>query len=243
MDEGSAFLSSGTWSLLGMEVSEPLLTEAALEANVTNEGGVDGTIRLLRNVMGLWLLQQTRQSIASAGGELLTYADLTALAAGAPPSTTWLDPDDPRFLRPGDFRSTVASYCRETQQPVPEEPAALVRTIFESLALKYALVLRQLEALTGRTVGKLHVVGGGAQNELLCKLTADATAVPVLAGPIEATAIGNLIVQAIAIGELASLAEARALVARSFPARTYEPQRDRSEARARFQQLVRGVPV
>jgi rhamnulokinase len=231
LQEGSAFLSSGTWSLLGVELREPIVTEAALEANVTNEGGVGGTIRLLRNVMGLWLLQQARQALASASGQAPTYAELTRMAESAPAHTTFIDPDDPRFLRPGDFRATLAAYCQETHQPAPEGPAQLVRTVLESLALKYALVLRQLETLTGKETRALRVVGGGARNDTLCQLTADATGLPVIAGPIEATTIGNLIVQAIALGELSSLAEARALVARSF------------RTRECFQQLVRGVPV
>jgi rhamnulokinase len=238
-DGSTAFLSSGTWSLLGLELRQPILSVAAREGNLTNEGGVEGTIRLLKNVMGLWLVQEARRALAHAGSPL-SYEALTELAASAPPFTAVLDPDDERFLRPGDLVGAVSAFCSETTQPSPSEPGALVRVLLESLALKYAVVLRQLEAVSGRTIDTIHVVGGGSANTLLCQLTANASGLAVLAGPSEATAIGNLIEQAIAIGELASFAEARTLVGASFPSRRYDPVGDWSEPRQRFEEMLRG---
>jgi rhamnulokinase len=231
----TAFLSSGTWSLLGLELAHPNLSTTAREENLTNEGGVAGTIRLLKNVMGLWLVQEARRALAQRGSSR-SYEQLSAEAEAAPGFTAFVDPDDERFLRPGDLAAMVNAYCAETSQPAPDNPGTLVRVLLESLALKYAVVLGQLEAASGRTVDTIHIVGGGSNNALLCQLTADASGRPVLSGPAEATALGNLIVQAIALGELASLAEARALVAASFPARHYEPVGEWSEPRQRFQQ-------
>ncbi len=233
-DGSMAFLSSGTWSLLGIEVPAPIVNRQALAANVTNEGGVAGTTRLLKNVMGLWLVQEARRGAR----ESLTYDELTAMAAQAPSGTAYVDPDDVRFLRPTDMPSLVREYCRETAQPEPPDLGTLVRVLLESLALKYAIVLDELKGLTGRQIEAIYVVGGGARNELLCRLTASATGLPVLTGPTEATAVGNVLVQAVALGELASVAEGRELVARSFPARCYEPEEDWSVARERFARLL-----
>jgi rhamnulokinase len=238
-DGRTAFLSSGTWSLLGIEVDEPNMTEAARAANLTNEGGVAGTIRLLKNVMGLWLVQAARRELAR-GGEPPAYDELIALADRAPSFTAFVDPDDARFLRstPGGLIAAVEEFCRETGQPPPSDPGTLVRILLESLALKYAWVIRQLSNVSRRSITALYVVGGGAQNTLLNRMTASAAQLPVVAGPAESTAIGNLMVQAIALGELASLAEARELVARSTRTRCYEPAGDWSEARGRFDQLL-----
>ena len=227
VDGHTAFLSSGTWSLLGLEVDQPVTTDAALQANLTNEGGVGGTLRLLKNVMGLWLLQEARRALGGRG-EPPSYDRLIAQAEQAAPFTAFVDPDDKRFLRPaaGGLTTTVEAFCRETDQPPPCDSGTLVRVLLESLALKYAWVLRQLAEVSGRSIRALYVVGGGAQNTLLCRMTAAATGLPVLAGPSEATAIGNLIVQAIGLGEVASLAEARELITRSYAARCYEPTGD-----------------
>ena len=233
----TAFLSSGTWSLLGLEMPKPVVNEATLAANLTNEGGVAGTVRLLRNVVGLWLIQESRRALWPAG-DAPSYEELAALAEGAPAFTAFIDPDDERFLRPGDVPARVRAFCSETGQPVPRETGALVRVILESLALRYALVVDQLAGASGHPVEAIHVVGGGASHRLLCRLTAGATGLPVRAGPVEATAIGNLAVQAIAAGELASVAEARDLVARSFPVTSHEPSGDWAEARARFATIV-----
>jgi rhamnulokinase len=187
-------------------------------------------------------VQEARRALGR-GTELPSYAALTALAAEAPAFTAFIDPDDARFLRHTDLPAAVRALCAETDQPLPTTDGHVVRVILESLALKYADVTRHLEQLTGKALTHLHVVGGGSGNDVLCQLTADATGLPVVAGPIEATTIGNLIVQALALGELASLTQARELVARSFPTRHYEPSGDWSDARNRFQQLVQGIPV
>jgi rhamnulokinase len=237
-DGSTAFLSSGTWSLLGLELRQPVLSVAAREGNLTNEGGVAGTIRLLKNVMGLWLVQEARRALVNSGSAL-SYEQLSAMAQSAPGVTAFVDPDDERFLRPGDLPTAVNAFCSETAQPPTADAGTLVRILLESLALKYAVVLRQLEAASGQAIDTIHIVGGGSNNAFLCQLTANASGLPVLAGPAEATALGNLIVQAISLGELASLAEARAVVAASFPARRYEPASDWSAARQRFAEMLR----
>jgi rhamnulokinase len=231
---GVAFLSSGTWSLLGLELEAPVVTPAAMAANLTNEGGVGGTIRLLRNIMGLWLVQEARRALGTS-----SYAELARLAEDAPAFTAFVDPDDPRFLRPGDLPTLVHDVCQETRQSAPNDVGTLVRVLLESLALKYAFVVRQLECVVGQHVAAVRIVGGGSQHELLCRLTAGATGLPVLAGPAEATSIGNLVVQAMAVGELGSIGEARQLVERSFPARCFEPAGDWAEPRTRFDALLR----
>lgn len=230
----TAFLSSGTWSLLGLEVDAPNVSVQALASNLTNEGGVGGKIRLLRNVMGLWLVHEARRALGDTG-----YAELARIAEQAAPFTAFVDPDDPRFLRPGDLPTLVREFCDDTGQPAPHDGATLVRVLLESLALKYAVVMRQLACVAGQPIRAVRVVGGGSQHTLLCRLTAGASGVPVLAGPAEATSIGNLVVQAITCGELGSILEARQLVERSFPARCFEPEGDWTEARARFDALPR----
>lgn len=239
----TAFLSSGTWSLLGLEMREPVINAASLAADLTNEGGVDGTRLLLANVVGLWLVQESRRALW-ADREPPTYDALAGLAEAAPAFTAFIDPDDERFLRPGDLPARVREFCAETGQPVPEDAGTLLRVVLESLALRYASAIDSLRASSGRDVDALRVVGGGSSNRLLCRLTADATGLPVKTGPVEATATGNLAVQAIAAGELASIAEARELAARSFPSTEYEPNGDWSEARARFDAVChRSVPA
>jgi rhamnulokinase len=213
-----AFLSCGTWSLLGVESPRPIMTPAARAANFTNEGGVGGTFRVLKNIMGLWLLQESRR----AWGTDVSYAEITAQAAAAPPLRSLVDPDHPDFLAPPDMPTAVRRRCALTGQPAPDTLGALARCILESLALKVRVVLGQLRGLD-REVDCLHLVGGGAQNALLCQLVADATGLPVRAGPVEATAIGNLLVQAQALGRLSSPEELRAVVARSFPTTDYAP--------------------
>jgi rhamnulokinase len=229
----TAFLSSGTWSLIGLEVPAPVITAVSLAANLTNEGGVGGTVRLLRNVVGLWLVQESRRALWPAG-DAPSYEELAALAEAAPAFTAFIDPDDERFLRPGNLPARVRGFCAETGQPVPEDNGTLIRVLLESLALRYAVAVDELARASGHPVEAIQVVGGGSNNRLLCRLTASATGLPVRAGPVEATASGNLCVQAIAAGELASVAEARELVARSFPVTTYQPAGDWAEARARF---------
>ena len=220
---GYAYISSGTWSLVGLEVEKPALDEAAFRANVTNEGGVYGTYRLLKNVMGLWILQQCRAAWQQEGTPH-SYDELVAMAAAAPAHASVINPNDPVFLAPGDHRQHIYELCRHAAQPVPTSKGALVRTILESLALAYRQVLETLRAISGRQVEVIHVVGGGSQNELLNQMTADATGLPVVAGPIEATLIGNALVQLITLGELKDLHEARRLVAGMAGLKRYEPE-------------------
>ncbi len=234
----TAYISSGTWSLVGLEVREPVVTEASLAANLTNEGGYDGTITLLKNVMGLWLGQQSRKALWPGEGAP-SYEEICDLASEGPQWTAFVDPDDKRFLWPGDIPTRIREYCEESGQPVPLETATLWRVIFESLALKYAWVVDQLGAVTGQTIERIHIVGGGSQNELLCQMTANASKREVVAGPIEATAIGNIAIQAITSGEIADLRQARELIARSFPMTTYEPKGFFwGEAQERFAKLM-----
>lgn len=218
-----AFLSSGTWSLMGMELRESIATEEARALNFTNEGGIGGTIRFLKNIMGLWVLQGCRAAWARRG-ESYEYADLAVRAEGAAPFATVIDVDDPVFYNPPDMLDAVAHHCRATGQPVPDTVGATVRAVLEGLALRYATTLEHLEQVTGRTVTRLHAVGGGIQNILLCRMTADAIGRPVIAGPVEGTAMGNIITQMLGTGALTDLAAARRLVAHSTPVTVYEPE-------------------
>jgi len=217
-----AYLSCGTWSLLGTELDRPVLTEQALAWNFTNEGGYGGTYRLLKNIMGLWLVQECKRAWDKAGGTR-SFAELVSLAEAATPHASYIDPDDDRFLSPADMPAEIRAYCRETGQPVPETEGDVIRCVLESLALKYRWVLERTETLAGKTFGGLHIVGGGIQNDLLCRLTANAIRRPVWAGPAEGSAIGNVLVQLIAAGDIPSLAEGRRIVRDSLSLATYEP--------------------
>ncbi len=235
-----AFLSSGTWSLLGTEVPHPIITGAALEANFTNEGGVGGTTRLLKNIGGLWLLQSCRRGWAREGHHY-DYAELMDAAGDDRYAFSSLfDPDDPVFLHPPDMAGTIAQYCHRTGQPEPTGPASYTRAILESLAFKYRVVLDRLQQLTGVAIGEVQIVGGGSRNRLLNQFTADATGRIVIAGPVEATALGNIAMQMVATGAVRSLAEARQIVEHSFPTERYEPTAaDRWAAQyRRFQDYV-----
>jgi rhamnulokinase len=235
--DGTAFLSSGTWSLLGTELGSPVITSEALRMNFTNEGGVSGTTRLLKNVMGLWMLQGCRQSWA-AQGHRYEYRDLIKLAARQTPFRCLVDPDDESFLRPNDMLKAIDKFCMRTHQPIPQEPGTYVRGVLESLAFKYRLVLRNLERVTGKPIEQIRIIGGGSKNRLLNQLTADATGRRVLAGPAEAAALGNVAIQILATGGAASLKEVRAIVDRSFPTEVFEPlEGDKWDLRAeRFEQ-------
>jgi rhamnulokinase len=218
-----AFLSSGTWSLLGIEVPHPIITPRTLDANFTNEGGVCGTTRLLKNIGGLWLLQSCRRAWAQSG-QKYDYAELTAAAATeASAFRSLFDPDDPTFLHPPEMSRAIGDYCRRTGQPEPAGPAGYTRAILESLAFKYRVVLDALEALTGTPIREVQIVGGGSRNRLLNQFTADATGRTVLAGPAEATALGNIAMQMLATGAVSSLPEARRIIANSFPVDRFEP--------------------
>ncbi|BDG60414.1 rhamnulokinase [Caldinitratiruptor microaerophilus] len=220
--EHVAYVSSGTWSLVGVVASRPAVTEAALRINVTNEGGLGGSYRVLKNVMGLWLVQQIQRALAR-GGEEYTYEALTRLAGEAAGAPALFDPDDPAFLRPGDMPARIREACQRTGQAAPETVGGMVRSTLVSLACKYRWVLDRLEELLGRRLTAVHVVGGGSRNSLLCRLTADITGRTVWAGPAEATAIGNLLVQLTALGHLGSPADYPAVVRSSFPPQAYEP--------------------
>jgi len=239
-EEGNdwAFLSSGTWSLLGVELSHPLINAEVQQANFTNEIGFGGTVRFLKNIAGLWIVQECRRTWL-AGGEDYSYDELIQMAGVAPPLRSLLNPADPRFLAPGGMPDKVREFCRNSGQPVPETPGEIVRCTLESLALSYKDTLTQLETLTGRTLTRLHIVGGGSRNALLNQLAADATGRHVLAGPVEATAIGNVLLQAVTLGHLDGLAALRRTVQGSFPIQSYTPDSPEvwQDAEARFQLL------
>jgi rhamnulokinase len=217
-----AYLSSGTWSLLGLEVPQAILSDEALAANLTNEGGVCGTFRLLKNITGLWLIQQCRATWA-AQGKSYEYHVLAEMARSAPAFSVFIDPDDGAFLPPGDMPARIAEFCRRTGQTPPEGASAVTRCVFESLALKYRCVLDTLVDVSGQAVDVIHVIGGGSQNELLCQMTASATNRPIIAGPAEATALGNALMQWYGLGEIDSIAQARTLVGQSVEPMTYQP--------------------
>jgi rhamnulokinase len=217
-----AYISSGTWSLMGVELDAPLINDRAATYNFTNEGGFGGTTRFLKNIMGLWLVQECRRTWERAG-QVYSYDDLARMAQASRPFACIVDPDDGTFMLPASMPAAIGDFCRRTGQTAPVDPGAVIRCALESLALRYRWVLTRLEELTGKRLETIHVVGGGSQNELLCQLTADACNRPVLAGPVEATAIGNVLVQAMGLGLLGSLAEAREVVRRSFELRTYTP--------------------
>ena len=239
---GRAFLSSGTWSLLGTEVPAPIISPRARELNFTNEGGVFGTTRLLKNIGGMWLLQACRRCWDEAGRRL-SYEELLAGAADERHAFGALfDPDHPAFLHPESMVTAIADYCRDTRQPPPDGPAAYTRAILESLAFKYRFVTDALETLTGTGIDEIQIVGGGSRNHLLNQFTAEATGRTVLAGPVEATALGNIAMQMVATGAVGSLADARGIIARSFPVDRFEPTpgaRDRWSAHyRRFQEYL-----
>jgi len=236
---GFAWISSGTWSVQGAEIPEPLIDQKSLEYNFTNEGGVEGTYRFSRNIMGLWLVQECRRTWARAGEEL-SYGEITDLAAAARPFLAIVDPDHPEFLPPGDMPARIRSYCRKTGQAEPQTKGEVVRCALEGLALRYRWVLERTEEMLGSTLDPIHIVGGGTKNEFLSQLSANAIGRRVITGPSEATATGNVLVQALALGHISSLAEGRRIVRNSFPVSTFDPT-DRSgwdEAYGRFLSLI-----
>jgi len=226
------YVSLGTWALVGAELDRPLVTEACRARNFTNEGGIGGTTRLLKNVCGLWLVQQCRAAWQRAGREW-SWDQLTSLAAEAPPLATLVDPDDPSLVAPADMPEAIRALARRAGEPVPESTGAVVRAALESVAAAIARTLGELDALVGRRIGRIHVVGGGVKNRLLCQLIADAADRPVLAGPVEATAVGNLLVQLLARGGAVDLREVRAVVRDTFEIARYEP-RDAARWRQRM---------
>jgi len=237
----SVFVSVGTWSLVGLEVDEPVITDASFAANITNEGGVGDTVRVLRNVTGLWLLHECRRAWADEGTDY-AFDELVSLAREAPAFTAFLDPNDPAFIEPGDMPTRIRAYCTATGQTPPADAGATARCILESLAMKHAETIETLAAVTGAEPAEIHIVGGGARNELLCRWTASASGLPVLAGPDEATVLGNLLVQAMAAGEISSLGEGREVVRASVAPLLYEPEErpEWDQARGRFAAIVAG---
>jgi rhamnulokinase len=234
-----AYLSSGTWSLMGAQVTSPIITAKSREYNFTNEGGVCNTIRFLKNLIGLWPIQECRR-IWAAEGELLSYDELTHLAETAPPFSAVIDVDAGEFLSPGDMPSRIREFCKQIGHKPPETKGEVARTVLESLALKYRWTLERLEELLGYRLEPLHIVGGGSRNQLLNQFTADAIGRPVVTGPVEATGVGNVLMQMLALGYITSLAEGRDLVRRSFEMRTYMPRETTAwdEAYGRYLNLI-----
>ncbi len=233
------YISSGTWSLMGVEVPEPIINEKCLELNFTNEGGVGGTVRLLKNIGGLWLIQECRRVLAMQGREY-TWDQMTKLADESSPLQSFVNPDAPDFVAPVDMPNEIREFCQRTGQPVPKSDGAVIRCALESLAMRYRQVLGWLEELTGSQIKTIHIVGGGTQNEQLSQMAADACNRQVVAGPVEATAIGNAMMQAIAMGAVDSIASARKIIADSFAVKTYTPKTAEAwdEAFAKFQELT-----
>ncbi|MDC0325754.1 rhamnulokinase [bacterium] len=217
-----AYLSSGTWSLMGVELQEPIINDLSLKLNYTNEIGYGSSIRLLKNIIGMWLIQECRREWEGEG-DVIDYETMTQLAAGAQPFRSLIHPADPRFIPPGGMPDRIAAFCRESGQAVPESKGAILRCALESLALLYRKTLQDIESMIGNRIDVLHIVGGGSRNRLLNQWTANALNRKVVTGPIEATAAGNILIQALALGHLDSLEEARRVVSNSFPTETFEP--------------------
>jgi rhamnulokinase len=236
-----AWLSSGTWSILGVDADQPVVTDQTLKYNFTNEGGVFGKWRLSKNVVGLWILQECRR-IWAHHGEDLSYDEITHLAADAKPFRFVIDPDFGGFMHPDDMPDQIRQYCVSSGQPVPQTKGELIRSVLESIALKYRWVLERLEEITGTHFERLHIIGGGTQNRLLNQFTADATQRTCLTGPVEATALGNVLMQGIALGQIESLEHARNLVSKSFPPSVYQPgaPKEWDQAYIRLLEMISG---
>ena len=225
--EESVYISSGTWSLLGIECAHPIIGDLSFAHNFTNEGGADGGIRFLKNIMGLWIVQECRRQWAAEGNSF-DYGELSSMAAAAGPAQFAIEPNDERFFKPGliddGMADRIAAWCRETGQPAPRTPGAVVRGVLESLARTYATAVQHLTEITGARYRHIHVIGGGSQNRLLCQLTADASGCEVHAGPVEATALGNLLLQAVAAGDVNSIEAGRALIRAGSQLVSYRPR-------------------
>jgi rhamnulokinase len=233
-----AYLSSGTWSLLGIESAVPLVSEKTLEMNFTNEGGVEGTTRFLKNIMGMWLIQECKR-VWDDESEL-NWQQIVDLSIVAEPFKSLINPDDSLFLNPGNMPLAIQEFCAKTNQQVPETKGEIARCIYDSLVLKYKYTINQIESVTGLPIDKLHIIGGGANNAIMNQLTADATGIPVFAGPTEATAIGNIMLQAKALGKVKSLSEIREIVKNSFEVTEYNPspKLDWEGAYKKFEKLL-----
>ena len=220
--EHTAFLSCGTWSLLGTELDTPILTADSCQSGLSNELGANGKINYLKNIIGLWLIQESRREYKRRG-QAYSFAELEQQALAAEPLLSFIDPDAPEFVAPGDLPGRIQEFCRKTGQPVPETVGAVMRCIYESLALKYRYAIEQLSAVTGRAFTTLHVLGGGTKDRLLCQMTADCCGLTVKAGPVEATALGNIMIQLKALGLLDSITQGRRLIAETEVIKTYTP--------------------
>lgn len=235
-----AYLSSGTWSLLGVETNEPVINDITCNLNYTNEGGINKTVRLLKNIMGLWIYQECKRAWDKEG-DSMSFDELEEAASKSKPFAAIINPEDETFFTPGNMPRKIAEYCIRTGQKPPEGKGAIVRCIMESLALKYRAAIEELEGIMGYRLPVLHIVGGGCKNTMLCQFASDALERPVIAGPVEATAIGNIASQLIGLGKVANLNEARALIKRSFPTTEYLPK-DSSiwdDAYGRFLELTK----
>jgi rhamnulokinase len=221
-DQNFAYISSGTWSLMGFESDHPVINDASARLNFTNEGGVGHTFRVLKNIMGLWLIQECKR-IWDGQQKKYTFPELVKMSQQAPAFRSLVDPNDARFLNPQSMPNAIAEFCKETNQPVPEKPGEFARCIFESLAFAYRKTVEGMKEISDKQIDRIHIIGGGSQNELLCQFTANATGLPVVAGPAEGTALGNIMVQAMAKEFVSSLKEIRQLVRGSFTFKTFEP--------------------
>lgn len=237
--KGWCFISSGTWSLIGVERAKPLINQQCAALNYTNEGGVGGTIRLLQNTLGLWPIQECRRLWKERGNDY-TWDELVQQARQASPLACFINPDDPRLLAPSDMPETIRQLVRENGQKAPDSHGALIRSVLESLAMRYRTALGHIESLTGEKIDTLHIVGGGAKNKLLSQMAADATGRQVVAGPVEATAIGNLMMQAVGAGDVANITQAREVIRRSFAVEVFEPSDKASwdDAYSRFKSMI-----
>lgn len=222
-EEDFVYISCGTWSLFGTELKAPCITEESRRLNITNETGMDGTTRFLKNIIGLWMIQETRRQFRREGKEY-SYAEMERLARETKPFACFIDPDEPRFSPPGDQIQRIKDFCRETGQYIPQTDGEIIRCIYESLAMKYKYTFEQLKECTGKKFNAIHMVGGGTKDGFLCEMTADATGVPVIAGPTEATAAGNICVQLIALGAIKDLKQAREIISNSFEVKRYIPK-------------------
>lgn len=223
IEEQFIYISCGTWSLMGVECDKPVINEKSYALSYSNEGGVNNKIRFLKTIMGLWLIQECKRQW-DREGKIFSFSELEFMALSAEPFKSFIDPDDISFMPPGDMPRRIASYCRDTRQYVPEKPGEIVLCIMQSLALKYRITVENLEEILGKNLPVIHIVGGGIKNKMLCRFTANATSREVFAGPVEATSIGNLMVQAMALGEVENLKEVRQIIMKSFPVEIYEPQ-------------------
>jgi len=239
-EEDYAYISCGTWSLMGVELDKPIINEKSSKLSFTNEGGVDNKISFLKNIMGLWLTQECKRQW-DREGKSSSFAELEAMAWECEPFRSYVDPDNEMFITPGDMPEKIREYCRKTNQPVPESKGEMVRCIAQSLAMKYRLTMDSLEEILGKELSVIHMVGGGIKDKMLCQFTAYATGKKVLAGPVEATSIGNLMIQAMALGKVKTLKEARQIIRNSFPTTEYVPQESNewNEAYGRFREIIR----